>query len=387
MQTDHSEINARSLSGAFGAVKNIGLRFQLVEFWRKFETGNDLSHEVLKSEFVRLVEFWNASAVIVDCGHPGLDLTAFADGRTPVVYLDCRRFKSKGGVFISNDDIAITDAAVRELLSRSLISLAFVGFPGKTVWSRNRRTRFLEVAELNGYKGIVYNIPQLHAEADSELDAWLENLPKPCGIFAANDYVARHVISCCHRKGISLPDEISVVGVDNEQAICESSNTTISSVQCDFFSAGQLAGRLACRLAREPKTLCEDAIFGVTCVVRRQSSRIYLRSDERVVKAVDYIRTHALDGIGVSDVVAQMGCSRRLAELRFREVAGCSILDEIRDVRISAAMEMLHQTNVSVSEVAVACGYSTPGSLRKAFQSVCGEALSEWRRKRKRRFD
>ncbi len=327
------------------------------------------------------MKFWGASAVIANSGRPGLDVTAFSDGKTPVVYLDYRRFKSKGDVFISSDDIAITDIAIKELLGRALASLAFVGFPGKTVWSCNRCARFLEVTALNGYEGMVYDNPRVHAEADPELDAWLMDLPKPCGIFAANDYIARHVIDCCHRKGIPLPDEISVVGVDNERGICESSHTTISSVQCDFFSAGRLAGRLACRLARVPKAVCEDAVFGVTCLVRRQSTRVFSRHDERVVKALDYIRAHAVDGIGVTDVVAHMGCSRRLATLRFREVTGCSILDEIRDVRISAAMEMLHQSNLSVTEVASACGYATPGALRKAFRATQGESLANWRKK------
>ncbi len=167
LQTDHSEINMRSLGGALSAVKNVGVRFQLVECWRKF--GSDTPpHDFLKAEFVRLVAFWRASAVIVDCGRPGLDVAAFVDGKTPVVYLDCRRFNPKGGVFIHNDDDAIADAAVKELLRRPLGALAFVGFPGKMSWIRNRRKRFLEIAELNGHTGLVYDTPRTDGEDDPD---------------------------------------------------------------------------------------------------------------------------------------------------------------------------------------------------------------------------
>ncbi len=380
LQTDHSEINARSLAGALSCAKNVGVRLQLVEFWRKMSKA-PMTAESLKTEFAHLVEFWQATAVIVDCGRPGLDLTAFVAKKVPVVYLDCRRFKRKGGVFIHNDDDAIADAAVSELLIRPLDELAFVGFPGKSDWSRNRCKRFLEIADLNGYKGRVYVGPLPEADSDPNLEAWLTELPKPCGIFAANDFIARHVIACCQRRGLSLPEEVSVVGVDNEHTICESAGVSISSVQCDFFAAGQLAAQLACRLVLTPKARCDDAVFGVSCVVRRQSSRVFKRYDERVVRAVEYIRMYALEGIAVGDVVKHMGCSRRLAELRFREIAGRSILDEIRDVRVTAAMEMLSRPDLSIAEVAFACGYATPSALRKAFLAARGETFAAWRKK------
>ncbi len=379
LQTDHSEINMRSLDGALVFARNSGVRFQLVECWRKMDKNN--SSAFPKEDFERLVKFWKASAVIVDCGRPGLDLAAFSSKQVPVVYLDCRRFKPKGGVFISNDDIAVSDAAFTELLHRPLNSLAYVGFPGNTVWSRNRSKRFAETAELNGYTAYVYDDPCPNDSNDSGLEEWLMKLPKPGGIFAANDYIARHVISCCHRRGILLPDEVSVVGVDNEHTICETSETTISSVQCDFFAAGKLAAEMACRLVRSSKSHCPDAVFGVLCVVRRQSTRVFVRRDERVIKAVDFIRANALRKISVSDVVKVMDCSRRLAELRFREVLGRSIFDEIRDVRISAAIDFLCRQRVSVAEAATSCGYKTPSALRKAFHSVNGESLATWKKR------
>ncbi len=376
----HSEINRRAWAGALACAKKKGVRLQLIEVWRQIGE-KPVSGHSYKKEFLELIDFWQPVSIIVEGGRMGLDAASFTDGRTPTVYLGCPRFKPQGDVFITTDNRAIADAAARELLTRPLSALAFVGAPEKTDWSLKRQKRLSELAKLNGYTLQVHDKPKFSAKGDPKLEAWLKELPKPCGVFAANDFIARHVIACCHLQDLTVPDEVSVVGADNEELICQSAETTISSVQSDFFAAGRLAVESACRLSSAATASVKDGVFGVSSVVRRQSSRPFARHDERVIGAVEYIRAHGLHVIHVSDVVRSMGGSRRLAEMRFREVTGHSILDEIRSVRITKAMELLHDPEAHVAEVAYACGYANTSALRKAFLKVSGEPLADWRRR------
>lgn len=378
LQTGHCEVNARSLDGAMAFARDAGVRLQLVECWRKLEVGKRLS----SAEVRRLVALWQASAIVVDCGSPHFDPRELKPGKVPVVYLDCRRFRKSGGVFFCSDDEAVADAAIRELMVRPVKALAYVAWPGKAEWSANREARFRAMADLNGFTASVYAKPALGGDCDQRLESWLQSLEKPCGIFAANDYVAQHVVGCAVRIGMDLPCEVSVVGVDNERALCEASAVSLSSIQADFFSAGYQAAQAAWRSRDQSAPPVPDGRFGVLCVVRRLSTRGFSRHDERVLKAVDYIRFHACGGIDVADVIGVMSCSRRLGEMRFREVTGHSILDEIRSVRVRKAEQQLLNPHLSVAEVAQSCGYASPEALRKAFLAVHGETLADWRRQR-----
>ncbi len=379
LQLAHSAQHTRLLEGAMTYARNTGTRFQLVECWRKAKAGV----KPAKDEYAKLVQLHHATVVIV-VGSPEIDLSDLDFGETPVVYLDCYPFKlakRRKGAFVFNDDAAIAETAIKELLQRPLNSLAYVAFPEKIAWSSGRQRSFTEFADLNGLKSAVFEKPNLLSNEDVALEKFLKSLPKPCGIFAANDYVARHVIFQCERIGLSVPEEVSVIGVDNERSCCEGSLITLSSVECDFFLGGYLATRTAVQLAESADGSATNVVFPPTGVVPRRSTRIFTRHDTRVEQALDYIHFHATERIDVSDVAEQMGLARRQAEVLFRTVSGRSILDEIRETRIRQAMRLLRDPTKRMSEVAHDCGYNSPEALRKAFESVHGESLAAWRKK------
>ena len=128
---------------------------------------------------------------------------------------------------------------------------------------------------------------------------------------------------------------------------------------------------------------CAVGTFGVLTVVRRQSTCRYRRSDTRVLAAVETIRRQACTGLTARAVIAEMGCSRRLAEMRFREVTGHSILDEITEIRLANARMMLRDSRKTAEMVAASCGHNSAVALRKAFLSHTGEKLSAWRERQK----
>jgi len=189
-------------------------------------------------------------------------------------------------------------------------------------------------------------------------------------------------LSCAEREKIDVPHELAVLGVDNALEICEHTTPTLTSILLDHERAGYLAGQLLSDKMSHPRRKVAGGVFGPVCIYHRQSTFVYSRNDDRVTVALKLIRRNACDGLSAKAVIAEMGCSRRLAELRFREVTGRSILEEILSVRIERAKYLLVHSSKSVAEVAFACGYGSANALRKIFESSTGLTPKAWRTSR-----
>ena len=212
------------------------------------------------------------------------------------------------------------------------------------------------------------------------LKDWLRALPRPCGILAANDEMGEHVIAAANELGLVIPDDIAVVGIDDDEVLCESTKPPLASVSPDFEESGRLAVRLLSRRIHRPLMKPVVLKFGTTPFTMRGSMRILMRKDYSVSKAVEYIRLHATEGIGVDDVVAVMNTGRRTAEERFRRFAGKSIMDEIEDVRLDAAKRLLSDPQVRLDELHERCGYAGDCVFRRFFKRRTGFAPGEWRK-------
>ena len=209
-------------------------------------------------------------------------------------------------------------------------------------------------------------------------------IPKPCGIFAANDSVAAEVLAAAAQSGFDVPREIAVCGVDNFAPICEHTTPTLTSIQPDFLLAGELAARTLGEIIDKK---CHEAIrltFGPANIVRRASTRTGHRYDPEVTAAVELIRRKACEGISSADVVTTFKCSRRMAEVRFRQIVGHSILDEIQSVRLERAKEMLSNTGQDISAISNFCGFKAANALWKFFRQETGLSPTEWRKQSQR---
>ena len=375
------QTNQMQQDGANRYASAAGWRMRTVEYGRaaRDRTGHDGVRG--RDDIRRLVEFWKADGCIVDCGNEPMTLKASDFAGIPVVFLDRHPDTIEAGaICVSSDAAAVASSAAQVLMELGLGDYAYVGWTEPVIWSREREERFAEVVYLNGKA--FHRFPQPARKiADSSLHTqllpWLASLPKPCGIFAANDYVARIVLDSCAQLHMAVPSEIAVVGVDNEDRICENTCPTLTSVMPDNDRAGYLAAAMLDGLVRGERQ--ESRTFGVLTVVRRQSTCRYKRSDARVLSAIETIRRQACEGLTARAVIAEMGCSRRLAEMRFREVTGHSILDEITEVRLMHAQMLLRDPRKTVEIAAARCGYHSAVALRKAFLSHTGEKLSAWR--------
>jgi len=379
------QTNQMQQDGTHRYANAVGWRMRTVEYGRaaRDRTGHDGVRG--RDDIRRLVEFWKADGCIVDCGNEPTTLKASDFAGIPTVFLDRHPDTiESGAVCVSSDAVAVASSAAQVLMELGLGDYAYVGWTEPVIWSREREERFAEIVYLNGK--VFHQFPQPPRKiVDSRLHtlllSWLPSLPKPCGIFAANDYVARIVLEACAQLRIAVPSEIVVVGVDNEDRICENTSPTLTSVMSDNDRGGYIAAETLDELIRGKSP--GNRTFGVLTVVRRQSTCRYKRSDARVLAAVENIRRQACEGLTARAVIAGMGCSRRLAEIRFREVTGHSILDEITEVRLMHAQMLLRDPRKTVEIVAARCGYNSAVALRKAFLSHMGEKLSVWRERQR----
>ncbi|MBR4613950.1 MAG: substrate-binding domain-containing protein [Kiritimatiellae bacterium] len=281
-----------------------------------------------------------------------------------------------GFVFADQKDIATR--AARVLLSSGYDHYGFVPFiVRETIWSRERGEAFGRLIReagkaLHEFPGAV--IPQDRASA---LDRWLESLPKPCGLFAANDLVGEEVVRTCLRIGLRVPDDIAVIGVDNLEYICEMTVPALSSVAKDSpAECSEAVSLLADLMAKRARRTLASRAVPVRGVVLRASSRF--ARDRRVARAQEFVRLNACrEGFGPPEVVKAMGLSRTQADVVFRAATGHTILDEIHAVRLAHAKELLSQGR-RADFVAAACGYASGDDFRRDFRNRLGTTPRKW---------
>lgn len=213
------------------------------------------------------------------------------------------------------------------------------------------------------------------------LGAWLAALPKPCGLLAANDRTASLVLSSAAFEEIAVPDELSVIGIDNDANLCEMVSPPLSSIQVDFKSGGYLAGKLIQQLNRGKCAQTLNACYGALEFVMRLSSRQLAHSSSSIRVALETIRRRVTEGIGAADILPLLGGSRRTAEKRFRAAVGKSILEEILDVRFERLLPLLESRDIPLNMLAGQTGFSSENHLQRLFKSRFGMTLSAYRRK------
>lgn len=314
---------------------------------------------------------------VVECSDGNSHLPPRLFGRVPVVYLHAAPTLYGGRIVrVSADNEAVARAAFRELSARRPEAYAVVGFRNNLFWSLARERAFAALTSENGSACRVFDIrgakrrPELLAE-------WIAALPPRTAVFAVNDDTAAEVVVAARRARRAIPRELTLLGVDNDAAICETSAPPISSIQIDHERAGFLAARL---LADD----CDGhvvATIGPLMSVWRESTRGTGRRDPHILAAVERIRREACNGLSARDVIAAAPGSRSLFNLRFREAMGRSVLDEIRHVRLEKVETLLAQTDMSLGAIAGLCGWGSSLSLQRFFLAQTGMTMREWRRR------
>jgi LacI family transcriptional regulator len=274
--------------------------------------------------------------------------------------------------------------AAEHLLDRGFRRFGFCGYPHEN-WSRWRQDGFCRRLKEAGFACEVFQPPggKYHPawnREQSAVTAWLQNLQKPVGVMATNDVRGRQVMEACAIGGIHVPDDIAVIGADEDHILSAFSNPPLSSVALNserggYQAAELLDGMMSGRI-KEKRLLFVEPLW----VVARPSTNVIAVEDRDVAKAVMFIRDHARTPIGVHEVVKHSTVSRRALEIRFQKSLGRSIREEIQRVRLKWVMQLLVETDLSIAKIAHCSGFSSQTYLSDVFRRETGTTLAAYRR-------
>ncbi|MBQ9432073.1 MAG: substrate-binding domain-containing protein [Kiritimatiellae bacterium] len=289
------------------------------------------------------------------------------------------------------DDGAIGRAAAGIFLKAGLRNLAFVGVQHRSeaFHQRIRCDAVRECAEKAGATFCAF-MPRADKETDfardiEKLAAWLAKLPVPCGVMAYNDSRAQMVIDACHMMHLKMPDQIQIIGVDNDVEICENMHPTLTSILPDFYGAGYLAAQLLDDIltnGRPRKT--RDARYGINSIVVRESTQDLKGGGRLVNLAREFIRLHANERITVKDIAEALNISRRTLEIRFLEITGGGVAEVLRKERLERVRRLLIETNRTISDIAFDSGFDSPTHLAGLFKNTYHMTMGEWRQASRR---
>ena len=215
--------------------------------------------------------------------------------------------------------------------------------------------------------------------------AWLADLPKPVGIMACNDDRGREVLEACRAAEVRIPEEAAVIGVDNDELLCELSDPPLSSVTLGAERAGFEAAALLDQLMAGRRKRAGQIVARALGVVARRSTEVVLHDDQEIAAALRFIHDNAGQPIRVYDVVASLGDARRTLEIRFQQVLGRSIHEEIRRARLERAKRLLLETDLPLPKVAKASGFGSPSYLAVVFQKDVGQSPMKYRAQNRNR--
>ena len=338
------------------------------------------------------VSGWRPLGCLVDMDASRRVFTLEALGGTPTVFLDFDDRLLGGRTFrVNHDPVAVGTLAAKRLSVLGCTGYAFVGYTREWAWSRARLDAFRAALGPAGDGVRHFEFPaarQPTARIRAAFGRFVAALPRPCGMMLANDALAEELYPACARAGVSIPGDLAVIGVDDDERLCNNLRPSLSSIRLDFDQAGWLLAELLDQRIANPSLNPVVRFYRPIGVAPRETTA---RSDEAtvtdsLVARIDrQIDAHALDGSTVAQILAPLDCSRRTAETRYRVARGKSILAAVRDLRLARAQELLRTTSISVTEVAAACGYARPAHFAALFRARTGLTMSAWRERPSKR--
>lgn len=308
----------------------------------------------------------------------------------PCIDVRCSQ-KFSGIPQVETDDQAVAHLAFSHLWERGFRRFAYCGFENAH-FSEARLRYFREAVEDKSCKLSVYetsgkrDAPITTVEesglSDTEgLSHWLETLTPPTGVFVCNDIRGQQVLNTCSRLGLEVPDDLAVIGVDDDDAICPLSNPPLTSVRPDTNRVGYRAAEILDSMMLGEKVPEEIEYVSPIAVVQRLSTQVIAIDDREIARVCRFIREHACDGIDVNDVAEFTSFSRRQLERRFRLELNRSPHEEITSVQIERVKQLLRESDMTLEQIAPLTGYRHKERLGAVFKRICDETPGAYRRK------
>jgi LacI family transcriptional regulator len=270
-------------------------------------------------------------------------------------------------------------------LKKGFRNFAFYGF-GNIVWSRERAEGFEERIQEAGFDVHYYEHKDSRAidlwyYKPSALSVWLKSLPKPIALMTCDDNQGHHITEAAKHAGIRIPDEVAVLGVDNDEMVCDLSDPPLSSIELDSEKSGYEAARLMEQMIEEKTCYAPDIVVKATQVVTRHSTDIFASKDKYIVSALKYIHGNLDKNLKVDQVLKEVPLSRRSLEKRFILTTGYPVYEYIYNQRIEKFTQKLLETDMTIFEIALDLGLSDSKNIARQFKQIKGVTPMEYRKK------
>lgn len=287
--------------------------------------------------------------------------------------------------YVATDNYALVEAAFLHLKQKGINRFAFYGLPNETEkhWSNERKNAFIQIMKNNDYPSEIYLDKQSHFDnwqiAQSNLCEWISQLSPHTGIIAVTDARARHLLQACEYLNIAVPDQLCVIGIDNEELIQYLSRVSLSSVVQGTNQIGYQAAKLLHRLLNGLPVNNTPILIPPLKVEQRRSTDYLSLTDPLVIQAMHYIRHYATQGIKTEQVLDHLQISRSNLEQRFKIELNKTIHQVIHEVKLARARHMLRNTNISLQEIADICGYPSLQYFYAVFKKTYKKTPKEYR--------
>ena len=335
---------------------------------------------------------WGGDGIICRMTTPDLARALKLRG---VPTVDCNEtYGFLGLPYLASDADAIGEMAARHLSERGFERIGFCGFENE-IWSEKRLRGVKKALDANASSARLCGVFESAADPRSRnavqerarLCQWLETLEFPVGIVACNDVRGQQVLDACQTLGVTVPEQVAVIGVDNSEISCGLSNPPLSSVAPDAQKLGFEAAAWLDRLMKAKansnvaanETVAEQIYLPPLEVVTRQSSDGRAVDDPAIARALHFIRERACDAVSVEEVAAHVRMSRSTLERSFRRHLNCSPQQEIRRLRLQRVQQLLRETDLSLARIAELAGYDHPQYMMAQFKIAFGQTPSQWR--------
>ncbi|QKZ05375.1 XylR family transcriptional regulator [Pseudomonas eucalypticola] len=337
------------------------------------------------------IERWQGDGIIADFDDPLIG-EALAGISMPVVavggsYEDPRAYP-RHIPYVATDNAALVKMAYDHLIEAGLNRFACFSLPPAQAnrWAQEREKAFLHLMRRDGLQGEVYrglgtSAPLWDSAVEQQI-AWLHSLPKPIGIIAVTDARARQLLQACLTAGIAVPDQVALIGIDNDPLTRTLTRVPLSSVIQGTEAMGRTAAHLLHQMLHGKPGAGVQILIPPDAVNVQASSLHQPMGDPYVMQALHFIRQYACQGIKTAQVAAYVGVSRSSLESHFRKARGCTVHDEILRFKLGAAASQLAPGGVAIAEVAGRCGFKSAQYLHTVFRREFGCTPGEYQRAR-----
>ncbi|GAB3010479.1 DNA-binding transcriptional regulator [uncultured Cyclobacterium sp.] len=326
---------------------------------------------------------WGADGIIGQL-YNEIDLDLLVDSKIPVVAQDFKeRFTEIPNITGAYHEAGEMGAAY--FLKKGFKNFAFYGF-NDIVWSRERAEGFEKKINAMGYKVNYFEhrksrSTDLWYYKSNSLSKWLLSLPKPIALMTCDDNQGLHITEACKQNKIRIPEEVAVLGVDNDEMLCELSDPPLSSIGLDIEKGGYDTAKLMEQMIQTSASNFYDIRVKPTQVITRQSTDIYATNDDHIASSLKYIHKNIEKNLQVEEVVKQVPLSRRSLEKRFLQITGYPIYKYIFNLRIEKFTQKLLETDQTVFEIAMDLGLNDSKNIARQFKQVKGCNPIEYRKR------